>query len=50
MLSLDIIYLSFLGVLLIELYYAFFIVYTSSNYVAMLGGYSIGEGYEIKSV
>ena len=50
MLNLDIIYLSFLGVLLVDLYYAFFIVYTPSNCVAILGGYSVGLKCKIKGV
>ena len=50
MLNLDIICLSFLGVLLVDLYYASFIVYILSNCVAILGGDSVGEGYRIKGV
>ena len=48
--NLDIICSSFLKVLLVNLYYAFSIVYTPSNYIAILGGYSIGEGHRIKSI
>ena len=48
-LNLDIICLSLLGVLLIDLYYAFSIVYTLFNcVVAILGGYSIGKDVGLK--
>ena len=50
MLNLDIICLFFLGVLLVDLYYASFIVYILFNCVAMLGGYSVGKGCGIKGV
>jgi len=47
----DIIYLSFLEVLLVDLYYASSIVYTLFNYIiAMLGTYSIREGHKIKGL
>ena len=49
-LNLDIIYLSFLGVLLVDLYYTSFIIYTPSNYVAILSGYSVSKGRGIESV
>jgi len=50
-LNLDIICLSFLGVLLIDLYYTSSIVCTLFNYVvAMLGVYSIGKGRGIKGL
>ena len=35
---------------MVDLYYAFFIVYTPSNYITMLGRYSVGEGHKIKNV
>ena len=50
MLSLDIIYLSFLKVLLVDLYYASSIVYTPSNCIAILDGYSVSKGYKIKNI
>ena len=47
----DIIYLSFLGVLPVDLYYTSSIVYTPSNYIiAMLGIYSISKGRGIKGL
>ena len=49
-LNLNIICLSFLGVLLVDLYYASFIVYTPFNCVTMLGGYDVGKEYKIKGV
>jgi hypothetical protein len=50
MLNLDIICLSFLGVLLVDLYYASSIIYTLSNCVAMLGKYNINKGRGIKGL
>jgi len=50
-LNLDIIYLSFLGVLLIDLYYVFSIVYILFNCViAILGVYGVGEGHGVKGL
>jgi len=50
-LNLDIICLSFLGVLLVDLYYTSSIIYTLFNYIiAMLGIYSIGKGCGIKGL
>ena len=50
-LNLDIIYLSFLGGLPVDLYYASSIVYILFNCVtAMLGAYSIGKGRGIKGL
>ena len=47
----DIICLSFLRVLLVDLYYASSIVYTPFNYVvAILGIYSVGEGHGVKDL
>jgi hypothetical protein len=48
--NLNIICSSFLGVLLVDSYYASSMVYTLSNYIAMLGGYSIGKGHGIKGL
>jgi len=50
-LNLNIIYLSFLGVLLVDLYYASSMVYTPSNYiVTILGIYIIGKGRGIEGL
>ena len=48
--NLNIIYLSFLEILLVDLYYTSFIVYTLFNCVTMLGGYSIGLKHRIEGV
>jgi hypothetical protein len=50
MLNLNIICLSFLGVLLVDLYYTSFIVYIPSNYITMLGRYSVNKGRGIKGL
>jgi len=50
-LNLDIIYLSFLGVLPVDLYYTSSIVYILFNCViAILGVYGVGEGHGVKGL